>query len=488
MPTLDKILDQSSELPSVAREWLNLLLGDWQLIADVAFSDLLLYIPTDTGYVVAAQTRPNTAATLFETDLVGASLDLEFEEIIQALSVTHEIIATESDDAIDTWVPVRCEKKIVAVLRVVSASVPDRVPSAAHEDYEKVAELLIGMVADGSFPVDGAPSSYRHGTPRVSDGVVFMDSEGVVLYASPNAVSNFHKYGVNTSLTGNVLAEVIAESFDEAFVPDEALPVVLLGKAAWLVELESQDIVLTLRAVPLSDGGERVGALLMCRDVTRMRRSERELMSKDATIKEINHRVKNNLQTVSALLRMQARRAASEETRIALLAAQRRVEMIAIVHERLSQTIDEVVDFDDVFGSLLRTVRDVAVTDSAVEIEMHGSFGRVRAEQATALAVVLNEIISNSVEHGLAEGGRIDITVERNDTDLVVDVRDNGEGMAGKVPTPGVSSLSTPTHKRSGLGTQIVRTLVASELRGSITWENAEPHGTIVHVKAKLRS
>ena len=488
MPTLNKILDQSSELPLAAHEWLNLLLGDWQLIADVAFSDLLLYVLTDTGYVVAAQTRPNTAATLFETDLVGACLDLEFEEIIQALSVTREIIATESDDAIDTWVPVSCEGNIIAVLRVVCATMPDRVPSAVHEDYERAAELLIGMVADGSFPVDGAPSSYRHGTPRISDGVVFMDSEGVVLYASPNAVSNFHKYGVNKPLMGNVLAEVVAESFDEAFVPDETLPVVLLGKAAWLVELESQDIVLTLRVVPLSNNGERVGALLMCRDVTRMRRSERELLSKDATIKEINHRVKNNLQTVSALLRMQARRAASEETRTALLAAQRRVEMIAIVHERLSQTIDEVVNFDDVFGSLLRTVRDVAVTDSMVEIEVHGSFGRVCAEQATALAVVLNEIITNSVEHGLAEGGRVDIIVDRSDKHLLVDVCDNGEGMGEKVPTPGVSSLSTPTHKRSGLGTQIVRTLVASELRGNITWDNRVPNGTIVHLNAQLRS
>ena len=488
MPTLNKILDQSPSLPSAAREWLNLLLGDWQLIADVAFADLVLYVFSEAGYISAAQTRPNTAATLFETDLVGDPLELEFEEIVQALSVTREIITTESDDTIDTWVPVCWGEHMVAALRVASAIVPDRVPSAAHEDYEKVAELLIGMVADGNFPADGAPSSYRHGTPRVSDGVVFMDSEGAVIYASPNAVSNFHKYGVNKPLVGNVLAEVVAESFDEAFVPDETLPIVLLGKAAWLVELESQDIVLTLRAVPLSDDGERVGALLMCRDVTRMRRSERELMSKDATIKEINHRVKNNLQTVSALLRMQARRAASEETRTALLAAQRRVEMIAIVHERLSQTIDEVVNFDDVFGSLLRTVRDVAVTDSAVEIALHGSFGRVRAEQATALAVVLNEIISNSVEHGLAEGGCIDIMAERNEAQLIVSVRDNGEGMAGNVPTPGVSSLSTLPHKRSGLGTQIVRTLVASELRGKITWEEAVPHGTVVRLEAKLRS
>lgn len=487
MATLTAILAQANLAPR-AREQLNKLVGDWQLIADIAFADLLLYVRVDGQYMVAAQVRPATAATLFDVDYVGQIAEREFVEALQAVEMTGEQLATETDDTVDTWVPVLMAGQVTAIMRVSLARVPDRVPAQSHEHYERVTALLLGMVQRGDFPFDATPSSYRPGTPRVADGVVVMDADGVVLYASPNAISHFRTFGIEQPLLGRVLAELVAERIDEFAVPDETLPVVLLGKAAWLVELESRDILLSLRAVPLLRDKQRVAGLLLCRDVTRMRRDEREIMSKDATIKEINHRVKNNLQTVSALLRLQSRRATNDETRMALAAAQRRVEMIAIVHERLSQTIDEVADFDEVFGSLLRTIRDVAVTDAYVEIETTGTFGLVCAEQATALAVVLNEIITNAIEHGLPSGGRILIRAQRDGGKLVVEVEDNGAGMGEHRPTPGAASLSSANSRaRSGLGTQIMRTLVASELHGKIMWGDVAPHGTVVRLEAHLR-
>ena len=94
-----------------------------------------------------------------------------------------------------------------------------------------------------------------------------------------------------------------------------------------------------LRVIPLTPDGVRTAALVLCRDVTEVRRRERELVGKDATIREIHHRVKNNLQTVAALLRLQARRLPARETgaREALAEAERRVGSIAVVHETLSQ-------------------------------------------------------------------------------------------------------------------------------------------------------
>ena len=73
-------------------------------------------------------------------------------------------------------------------------------------------------------------------------------------------------------------------------------------------ELVSGEAHLMVRVLPLVDGRERVGSVVLCRDVSDLRSKERELVTKDATIREIHHRVKNNLQTVAALLRMQARR------------------------------------------------------------------------------------------------------------------------------------------------------------------------------------
>ena len=103
-----------------------------------------------------------------------------------------------------------------------------------------------------------------------------------------------------------------------------------------------------LRAIPLRPTGERTGGIVLLRDVTELRRRDRELVTKDATIREIHHRVKNNLQTVAALLRLQARRIGVPEGRVALEEAVRRVGAIAVVHETLSQAFDETVDFDEV--------------------------------------------------------------------------------------------------------------------------------------------
>ena len=87
---------------------------------------------------------------------------------------------------------------------------------------------------------------------------------------------------------------------------------------------------------------------MLIRDVTEVKRRDRALLSKDATIREIHHRVKNNLQTVAALLRLQARRTNNAEGREALIESVRRVSSIALVHDALSMSVDEEVNLDEV--------------------------------------------------------------------------------------------------------------------------------------------
>src|SRR2546430_8568537 len=96
-----------------------------------------------------------------------------------------------------------------------------------------------------------------------------------------------------------------------------------------------------MRALPLVPSGVPIGALVLVRDVTEVRRRDRALLTKDATIREIHHRVKNNLQTVAALLRLQSRRTDSPEAKQALAESVRRVTSIALVHETMSMSVDE---------------------------------------------------------------------------------------------------------------------------------------------------
>lgn len=444
------------------------------MISDVSFADLLLMVPRDDGgFVYAAHCRPATAATLFDDDMVGTSCDTTL--IGPAFEVLDDGRSRERElgNLLATLHGVKYQGQYIAVVAMIKAFEPDRVPSQIQGNYESVSDALIHMISTGEFPFEDTPTGVRHGTPRLTDGFVQIDVDGTILYASPNAVSSFHRLGYGGSLRGQTLAELVTNVIEDHTAVDETLAVVVMGRAPWLTELETKGMVLSMRAVPLLNQGERLGAIIMVRDITELRRREQELMTKDATIREINHRVKNNLQTVSALLRMQARRASDPETKSSLATAQRRISTIAVVHQTLSQALDESVDFSDVFSPILRMASDIATTGAQVVTHLEGEFGRIGANQATALAVVLNELVTNAVEHGLPNGGKLDVTASRNGSHLSIEIADNGEGLCGKKPG-------------SGLGTSIVKTMVAGELHGSISWQDQDGGGTLVHLDAEI--
>ena len=216
-----------------------------------------------------------------------------------------------------------------------------------------------------------------------------------------------------------------------------------------------------MRSIPLRPQGDRSGALLLVRDVTELRSRDRELVTKDVTIREIHHRVKNNLQTVAALLRLQARRTQAEDAKAALEEAVRRVGSIAIVHETLSHAVEETVDFDEIADRLGAMVVDVSGVEVPVRVVREGSFGKLASEAATPLAMVLTELLQNAVEHGYAgdsgrSEGRVVVTARRIVGRLHVVVEDDGRGL------PDAFDLDASTQ----LGLSIVRTLVESELGG----------------------
>ncbi len=483
MPTLNNLVTRHADLTPADVEWLHLLVGDWQVISDLAFADLVLWVRSHDGsFLAVAQARPSTGATVHYDDVVGSTApDGQRPQLDRALS---EVAIQRSREP--RWfgtyavreeaVPVVRDGRAIAVIARQTNLGGARTPSRLELNYVEAADELLGMIARGEFPSPNAPTGPRRGAPRVGDGLIRLNSEGEVLYASPNALSCFHRLGVLGSLVGRSLAEVTTELLEDEKQTDESLPLVVTGRAAWRTDLESRGVCLSLRALPLVEHNARTGAVLLCRDVSELRRRERELLTKDATIREIHHRVKNNLQTVAALLRLQARRMTSTEAREALGEAIRRVTTIAQVHETLSQTLDEAVDFDQLVDRSLRLAADVASAGGSVRTVRTGSFGLVPAEAATALALVLTELVTNAVEHGFADGrpGTVDIVAERDGGHLRAEVADNGGGLP---------AMGGP---HNGLGTQIVSTLVRYELHGTIDWHPREGGGTSVVLEIDL--
>lgn len=487
MPTLNEALSQATDLAPAEVEWLHLLVGDWQLLADLSFADLVLWVPGGVeGWLAVAHVRPTTGQMVFFDDVVGrrshrgrhALLDQAYtgQRIVRSKEPTFRDDMPVREEAI----PVVKAGRPLAVLTRHTNLAAMRTPSRLELTYQAIADALARMIAAGEFPHASAPTGLRRGAPRVGDGVIRLDVNGVVTYASPNALSAIHRLGHVGDVIGELLAKVVADQLREESPVDESLALVVTGRAPWRTEVTARGASVSMRAIPLTEGGQRTGALLLLRDVSELRRRERELITKDATIREIHHRVKNNLQTVAALLRLQGRRLPEGEGRTALEEAVRRVGVIALVHETLSQGFDERVNFDEIASQGLKAVVEVARGEHPIHAHIVGEFGMLRAEDATALAMILSELIQNAAEHALAErGGTVEVAAKRTGEDshqmLEVTITDDGAGLPADF-APG----------RSGLGTQIVQSLV-QDLRGRITWEPADPRGTRVRFVARLR-
>ncbi|HEX6148643.1 sensor histidine kinase [Nocardioides sp.] len=487
MPSLTELVRSHTDLDDEDVAWLQLIQADWQIIADLSFADLVLWLPDreGKGFWAGAQKRPTTGPTAYVDDVVGTFVPAGRRRMLDA-AYEHGRLVRDGDPEWRDEVPVRVETipvrragRVIAVIARNTNLLGVRTPSRLELSYLQTASDLTRMIAHGHFPSSGQRSDHAD-SPRVGDGFVRIDDAGRVEYASPNALSVFRRLGLNGDLQGLVLADVTRELVPPKRRPDEeVLSAVLAGRAHRDTELATDEVALIVRAIPLRPEGEQIGALVLVRDVTELRRRDRELVTKDATIREIHHRVKNNLQTVAALLRLQARRIDAAEAKSALEEAVRRVGSIAIVHETLSSTADEQVGFDEIADRLGRMVTEVSATGDQVRVVRSGSFGVLPSDAATALAMVLTEVLQNAVEHGYAaeQRGRIEVDVTRLVGRLEVSVQDDGRGL------PRGFDLDASTN----LGLSIVRTLVESELGGRLTVDAAPSgRGTRVVVDVPL--
>jgi two-component system, sensor histidine kinase PdtaS len=444
------------------------LVADWQLLADLSFADLTLWVPLRSGgWWCVAQVRPLTAPTSQPDDLVGSEVEgPAAEPFLVAHREGRPVTEGEPDWSGSTprrreVVPVRHDGVVVAVLARDTNLAVTRSPSTLELTYLDIAADLCLMVSAGTFPPQKPLDAEL--SPRVGDGLLRLDAGGRAAYASPNALSAYRRLGVTGDVVGADLARLTRDAAVDRVAGESVaagLRAAVAGRFPDPMDVESVSATLLVRALPLQPPGAEEGALVLVRDVTDVRRRDRALLTKDATIREIHHRVKNNLQTVAALLRLQARRMSEPAAREALEESVRRVASIAVVHETLAGSREDVVDVDDVLDRVLPMLGDLTSVGPAARTRRVGQFGELPAVAATPLVLVVTELLHNAAEHAFPDGspGSIELVAERDGDDLVVRVLDDGRGLPEGFD-PAASD---------GLGLQIVRTLVASELGGSL--------------------
>ena len=489
MPHLESFLRDRSPLDQNQLRRIRELTSDWQLLADLSFADLILWVPLrkdfkswPTGYVAVAHIRPTTAATVFPQEVIGEEISWGSRpRIDQALSGA-EIIRDAQPEKFgellikEETIPVILDDQVIAVISRHRNAELMRQPSRLELNYREVAHNVYRMVAEGTFPYIEHSELFDPAV-RVGDGLIRLDINGVITYASPNAKSAFNRMGLAGELEGNNLGDVARKvSLIKREANDEAIEVSLSGKSLRRVEIENTGGTIDLMSLPLLAASDRIGAIVLLQNVTELRRRERELVTKDATIREIHHRVKNNLQTVSALLRLQSRRIEDPAASAALNEAVRRIASIALVHETLSSSTEASVAFDDVLDRLVTHALELSPRMGELQISRDGALGSLDPRIATPLSLVVTELIHNALEHGLAiSGENLKIEVSRAGDVATLTIFDDGIGL------PEGFSLS----ESANLGLQIVRTLTENELKGSINLVRTD-RGTEAQLKFPL--
>jgi two-component sensor histidine kinase len=511
VPTPAELAVSHTALEPEELEHLQRLLGSWSVLADLSFSDLLLLVPVkhhdgptpdDPELVVLGQMRPNNRPTLVDQDLVGTTVNesqwalvakcLHSGEIVRG-NIHHPILGEQVP--VEN-IPVRFGDTVIGVVLRVSLA-PQKGPTSMYErTYLDVFERLADMVAQSAFPFPEEDVGTEE-APRVGDGVVVVDADGRIEFASPNAMNAFHRMGIYAPPEGRRFSDLDIEESAVEWALSAGRPVV--------EEVERRpDVIVLVHCIPLLSHGVGTGAMILLRDVTDVRRLDRLLLSKDAAIREVHHRVKNNLQTISSLLSLQARRVGERAARVALHEAERRVRSIALVHEILSRDPSDQVPFSEIVESLVQMAEDSVVSSRPIVITTSGDLGEIGADVATPLAVGMAELLQNAVEHafdpevgsgvdgaaglegaggaaGYAPVGHVDVTMTNDGSELTVAVRDDGQGLPE----------GFDIERTTSLGLSIVRDLVVSQLEGRIEMAAVPPSeggGTKAVISIPLRA
>ncbi|MXY92963.1 MAG: hypothetical protein F4Y42_05875 [Caldilineaceae bacterium SB0664_bin_27] len=316
------------------------------------------------------------------------------------------------------------------------------------------------------------------------DGIYLVDEQFCISYMSGIAMNLFRSVGrvaemrgapiseleeqdeeiVGQAMQANCCVQMRYESEDGRVWVRTAVPLRAPRGSLFLMRRHMRRRLPWTNSVATEDAPQVDGVLVLVQNATETVQRERELKVKSAMIQEVHHRVKNNLQTIAAILRIQSRRYQGEEAKQQLTDAVNRILSMSVIHEYLSQDEHRPINIRDVCQRILGQAQQVAVNPGQeVEIAMEGPNIRLPASQATASALVVNELLMNAMEHGLRDRhkGEIRIGLEDLGDEVRITLLDNGLGLP---------SDFDPDESRS-LGLQIVYTLVTDDLKGKLQFE-----------------
>lgn len=293
---------------------------------------------------------------------------------------------------------------------------------------------------------------------RLQDAMIVLDSVGRIIYAN--------------DLASDLCFVLDKEAVEKATVIGRAMihmplveKVMSTGRPAAGDEMAG-GLTLSAWALPILYHGRVSRVVLVLTDVTAIREKERQLLVKDSVIKEIHHRVKNNLNNIAGILRMQARRSECQETKDVLKRTVERILGISKIHDILARVTGDNVDWDMLLDKLCHLSID-SLTASKVTLirERDEKPIILESDRAVTLSIAVNELIHNAIDHGFdgLKEGHLTAGWKREGENLHVYIKNDGHLLP-----------ETFNSKKYDLGLQIVRNLSEIELGGSFRFANED--------------
>jgi two-component sensor histidine kinase len=447
------------------------------ILADLSRADVLLYcIYSPSQGVVVAQARPHSILPIYSESIVGRRV-ISIEEpavlhtLIDGRPSTTEVrrdmgerpSPTKGAPIVQESYPIQAtDGSVIAALCIETNLIERERHRRRSKTFRRALNQFQQMVLAGEL----------HGAEQLSsfaehDGIMVVDAQHRIQYLSGIATSLYRKLGY----VGNLLKRRI-EDLD---LDDYSLALEAMEQGRCLErEMKVGELVWIKKAIPLISLSRGLGnlfstsarprkrlegVLLTIHDETDIRRQEEELRLKTTMIREIHHRVKNNMQTIASLLRLQYRRAQSEETRLALREGMNRILSVAVIHEFLARQDARVINIRDVSQRIINQIREgVLDLEKGIHLDLQGQNIYLPTQAATVCALVINELLQNALEHGYErqKGGTVTVSLKDDGEQVTIAVDDDGAGLPEDFDLAHTNSL----------GLQIVQTLAEGDLKG----------------------
>ena len=433
-----------------------------QTIADLTDADIFIDCPCrNADSIVVAEAKPSGVPSSYQKSVVGLLAKAENEPAVARTSrlgvSTKQMKAVTQEDrrTIQSVEPIRNGEHIIGVLiqerHIDEKFFKNQRIRSAQRSYEAISGAFTRVMPENNWL-----------TECIDEALLIVDDAGIITFRNTLAKELYQKLGY--------IDDVLGEPYDIVFLVNTDPGGVGSG-----LEVEVGRYVLDVKYIPL--GAPNMAFVLIIRDLTWRREQEKALILKSVAVKEMHHRVKNNLQTIASLLRLQTRRTGSQETRQVLEESMNRIIAIASTHELLAQSgMDEIMLSEVIRNIKSNVLRYCAEPHTKVAVVLEGDDFSVDSDVGTSVALIVSELLHNAMKYAFAPGGTgvVRIVMTKGELYSRIQVIDDGQGF-------NVQDASKPR-----LGLSIVQTLVEDKLFGSLEIESGSS-GTQVTFDFKNR-